>query len=66
MGREERKRRGKVGRDWAIENGFTHKAMCDYSINAIDICFKSFKPRQRYILIDTDKKEPENVRGELI
>ena len=66
LGRSERKRRGLTGRTWAIENGFTQEGMCNASIKAIDTCFETFEPRERYVFIDTDEPVPAHVRGELI
>ena len=44
LGREERKRRGKVGREWAIKNGFTNKGMSESMMKSIEKCFETFKP----------------------
>ena len=66
MGRDERKRRGKVGREWAIKNGFTSKGMCDAMMNGIDNCFENFTPRERYTLIDTGAEPVKYNRGILI
>jgi len=65
-GKDERKRRGQVGRDWAIKNGFTSKGMCDAMLNGIDTCFETFKPRDRYTLIDTGREPIKYKRGMLI
>ncbi len=67
MGKEERKRRGLAGRNWAIENGFTNKGMGKYFIDAVEGCFENWKPRKSYTLIDVNKIEtPKYPIGELI
>ena len=66
LGPEERQRRGKVGREWSIKNGFTQKGMCDATMNAIDTCFKEFKPRDRYTIINTLDEQPSKKAGILI
>ena len=66
QGHEERKRCGSIGRDWGIENGFTAKGMCDAMEIGIDTCFETFKPRDRYTLIDTDNKQPKYPTGVLV
>ena len=49
-GREERKRRGQLGRDWAIANGFTNNDMCQNMMDSIECCFENFEPRKRFTL----------------
>jgi hypothetical protein len=66
MSREERKEKGLVGRNWAIENGFTHKGMCDAMTNGIETCFKNFKPLESYELIDMSKPKPNYPTGVLV
>jgi len=65
-GPEERKRCGSVGRDWAIENGFSSKNMCDTTATAITTCLENYTPRQRYAIIDTATKPPKYPVGDLI
>jgi glycosyltransferase involved in cell wall biosynthesis len=65
-GAAERKRCGSIGRDWAIENGFSAKNMCDTTANAISTCLENFKPRQRYAIIDTSKLKQKYPIGDLI
>jgi len=65
-GREERKRCGSIGRDWAIENGFTAKNMADSTAIAIDSGINNFKPRQKYSVIDTSAPKPKYPSGDLI
>ena len=65
-GAEERKRCGSIGRDWAIENGFTKKAMCDDTAHAIQTCFDTWKPKAKYKIINTQDKKPVYPSGALI
>jgi glycosyltransferase involved in cell wall biosynthesis len=48
-GREERKRRGSIGREWAIKN-LSSKVMCDGIIKGIETTLKNHKPRKRFDL----------------
>ena len=48
-GREERKRRGLIGREWAIKN-LSSKVMCDGIIDGIETTLKNYKPRKRFDL----------------
>ena len=65
-GSDERKRCGAIGRDWAIENGFTAKDMCNDTAIAVKTCLENFTPRQRYIIIDTATPKPKYPVGDLI
>ena len=65
-GDEERKRCGMIGRDWAIENGFTSKNMADDTAHAIQTCLDNFKPREKYTIINTQDKRPVYPSGALI
>ena len=58
LGSEERKRRGLVGREWAITNGFRASDMCNDFKQSINTCFDNWKPRKRFTLIDTSKPKP--------
>ena len=49
MGREERKRRGLVGREFAINN-LSSKIMCDKLSEGIETTLENFKPRKKYDL----------------
>ena len=53
---EERDKRGKKGREWALsdEAGFTAVKMSNKVIEAIDELFNTWKPREKYELIDTN------------
>ena len=48
-GKEERKRRGLIGREWAMSN-LSNKVMCDGIIDGIETTFKNYKPRKRFNL----------------
>ena len=49
MGREERKRRGLIGREWALKN-ISSKIMCDEMSKGIETTINNFKPSERYNL----------------
>ena len=51
MTAEERARRGALGRQYALENGFTAKQMADNFIEGIECTLANWKPRKRYTLI---------------
>jgi len=57
MGDEERKRIGKIGRDWVLgdEAGFTAEKMANKIIDGMDELFKNFKPSLKFTFTkDTD------------
>ena len=47
---EERKRRGILGREFALneDTGFSAKNMCSRFIKDMDTCFEKFEPRKRF------------------
>ena len=49
MGREERKRRGLLGRNYMIEN-FSSKVMCDTLVNGVEKVLKTYKPKKSFEL----------------
>tara|TARA_R100001015_G_C4634968_1_gene202891 strand:- start:6525 stop:8012 length:1488 start_codon:yes stop_codon:yes gene_type:complete len=63
LGRKELKRRGKIGRKWAIENGFDAKGMCEAFIKSMNACFDNFEPRKRFTLLSADSKAPNYDDG---
>jgi len=63
LGRDERKRRGKVGREWAIGNGFDRLGMCKAFIDSVEGCLENWKPIQRWSMIDTSKPKPNYPDG---
>jgi glycosyltransferase involved in cell wall biosynthesis len=48
-GKEERKRRGLIGREWAMKN-ISSKIMCEKMVEGIETVIKNFEPRKRYDL----------------
>jgi len=67
MGKEERDRRGKAGREWAIKNNFTAKGMANAMYDSIEECFEKWKPRKRFTLININEYvEPKKSDGVLI
>ena len=63
---EEREANGLKGREWAIENGFTQKGMCDAFKEAVETTFNNFTPRKKYTIINTMEPVLERNRGILI
>jgi len=57
MSNEERKERGRAGREWAIseEAGFTSEQMSQRIVEGMDELFNTWKPREKFeFLKDTD------------
>jgi glycosyltransferase involved in cell wall biosynthesis len=52
LGKEERIRRGALGRQFAIEQGFSAEEMCNRFIDGIETTMKVWKPRERFELIE--------------
>lgn len=48
---EERARRGKLGREYLINEGFTTEAMCQRFIDGMDTALTNWKPRKRFEMI---------------
>jgi len=65
---EERKARGLQGREWALsdEAGFTGKKMGVNVINTLDKLFATWKPREKYELVDTSQIEEKVVPHKLV
>jgi hypothetical protein len=64
LGRTELKRRGIVGREWAIENGFNSEGMCKAFADSAITCFENFKGRERFTIIsaeDTNIVYPDGI-----
>lgn len=57
LSREERKRRGLKGREWAIseEAGFTSKHQAKKVMEAFNELFNTWEPREKYELINTNE-----------
>ncbi len=54
LGADELKRRGLVGREWAIKNGFTGEGMCKAFSDSVQRCFDEWKPRERFTVLDCE------------
>jgi glycosyltransferase involved in cell wall biosynthesis len=64
LGKTELTRRGLVGREWAITNGFTRKGMCSAFLKSVQGIFNSWMPRERFTLINTNApniKYPDGI-----
>ena len=68
LSKEERKARGVKGREWALsdEAGFTGKNMGKKVITTLDKLFKTWKPREKYELINANEVKPKVVPHELV
>ena len=66
MTREERKKLGLKGREFALnEGGFTGGIMGERVISAIDQLFSTWKPREKYELINCNDTKPLELNHEL-
>jgi len=67
LGREERNRRGLVGREWALsdESKFSSVNMTSTIIDCIDETFTKFKPRPKYDLIKIDDYKVDKIKHKL-
>ena len=64
LGRTDLNRRGLIGREWAIENGFNSAGMSKAFIESMNGCFENFKPRERFTLVNAGEekiKYPDGV-----
>ena len=67
MGREERKKLGAKGREWAVEKvGFTSEAMAERVINTIDELLSTWTPREKYELINVNEEKEDEFNHELL
>jgi glycosyltransferase involved in cell wall biosynthesis len=68
LSKEERKARGLKGREWALseEAGFTSEKMGENVINTLDNLFKTWKPREKYELINATKAELRTIKHQLV
>lgn len=55
--RDERKSKGRKGREWAIENGFDKNGMCNAAINSFEDLFENWSKLEKFELIDLNKKK---------
>lgn len=65
---DERKRRGEVGRQWALsdEAGFTSGRMGERIIEGIDELFNTWQPRKRFEFLRGDDLQPRILEHSLI
>ena len=68
LGKEGRKEAGLAGREWACsdEAGFTGEKQGKRIIEAFDELFSTWKPRERYELIDVNEVEDRILNHELL
>ena len=68
LGPEERKRRGLAGREWALSNeaGFTAEQQGKRVIEAFDELFKTWKPREKYEIINATKYKGKFLNHKII
>ena len=68
LGDEERRRLGNIGREWAIgeEAGFTSKHQANRILEAFNTLFETWKPREKYELIDTNEVEDRIINHKLL
>ena len=68
LGREELKRRGKVGRDWVTsdEAGFTSIHQADRVMEALNTLFDTWKPREKYEIINANNYKGKFLNHKLI
>lgn len=66
MGSEIRKERGMIGRNWAIKNKFTAKGMTEAMISSINTCLSTWKPIDKFQLLDTSKPVPMGPSGVVV
>ena len=68
MSKEERQARGLKGREWALsdEAGFTAENMGKKVINTLDELFKTWKPREKYELVNVNETQDKVVPHKLV
>jgi hypothetical protein len=68
LGKEERQKRGKLAREWAVsdEAGLTSEKMSYRVIDNIDKLFETWKPREKYELINANNQKAKVVPHNLI
>jgi hypothetical protein len=64
----ERKLRGLAGREWALGNeaGFTGECQGERIIEAFDTLFSTWKPREKFELINTNEVEDRVINHNLL
>jgi glycosyltransferase involved in cell wall biosynthesis len=65
---EERQERGLAGREWAIndEAGFTSSHQAERVINSFDLLFDTWKPREKYELINVNEYPDKTLKHSLL
>jgi glycosyltransferase involved in cell wall biosynthesis len=65
---EERQERGLAGREWAIndEAGFTSSHQAERVINSFDLLFYTWKPREKYELINVNEYPDKTLKHSLL
>ena len=68
LGEEERKRRGKLAREWVTseESGMSSSKMCDNVIKHIDKTLNAFKPKPKFELIKIESLKRKHIRHKLV
>jgi len=68
LSKEERQARGLAGREWALgdEAGFTSEKMGARVIETLDNLFATWKPREKYELVNTNQTEIKVVPHKLV
>jgi len=68
LSKEERKACGLKGREWALsdEAGFTSKNMGKKVITTLDKLFKTWRPREKYELVNANEVKPKTIPHELV
>ena len=67
MGNKERKRRGELGRKWAIsdEAGFTAVKMANNFAEGMEELFATWKPRKNFVFYSDDDYKPRQLQHKL-
>jgi glycosyltransferase involved in cell wall biosynthesis len=68
LSKEERQSRGLKGREWALseEAGFTGEKMGQNVIRTLDKLFKTWKPREKYELVNANETQDKVVPHKLV
>jgi len=68
LGRKELKRRGLKGREWAMsdEAGFTAEVQAKTIINSIEKLFSTWKPREKYEIVNATKYKGRFLKHKVI
>jgi glycosyltransferase involved in cell wall biosynthesis len=66
--REERKRKGLLGREWATseEASMTSELMSNKVVQAVDELFDTWQPREKFEFIKIEDKEPNYINHKLL